>query len=159
MLVDVNYVGRLGNNIFQYCFGRILSSELGCEIKVDDLKDFPNARAIFPSGKSSYLIEEILEGHQVDLNSILSNKEDRKITLNGYFQRYEYYKRYKDLLKKDWLYLEPLPSFGESEISINIRAAGDIWKINNPGPIHPNYMALPFSYYESILTSGNWSKV
>lgn len=28
-MISVNCAGRLGNNIFQYCFGRILAEELG----------------------------------------------------------------------------------------------------------------------------------
>lgn len=27
-MIKINYIGRLGNNIFQYCFGRIIAEEL-----------------------------------------------------------------------------------------------------------------------------------
>ncbi len=34
-MIEVRYKGRLGNNLFQYCFGRILAESLGFTLKAE----------------------------------------------------------------------------------------------------------------------------
>ena len=41
-MVEVKYIGRLGNNLFQYCLGRIIAEGLGYKLKVDPIPGFPN---------------------------------------------------------------------------------------------------------------------
>jgi len=41
-MVEVRYLGRLGNNLFQYCFGRILTENLGFKLKTASIPGFPN---------------------------------------------------------------------------------------------------------------------
>ena len=41
-MVKVRYKARLGNNLFQYCLGRILANELGFVLQADPIPGFPN---------------------------------------------------------------------------------------------------------------------
>ena len=51
-MISVNYAGRLGNNIFQYCFGRILAEELGYMMN-KNLSEFEYAKEVNGSNFSS----------------------------------------------------------------------------------------------------------
>jgi len=44
-MVEVRYLGRFGNNLFQYCFGRILAENLGFKLKVEPISGFPNTKS------------------------------------------------------------------------------------------------------------------
>ena len=39
-MIHVEYGGRLGNNLFQYCFGRILATELGYKLEAPRINGF-----------------------------------------------------------------------------------------------------------------------
>jgi hypothetical protein len=41
-MIEVRYKGRLGNNMFQYCLGRILAEGLGFALKADPIPAFPS---------------------------------------------------------------------------------------------------------------------
>ncbi len=43
-MVEVKYIGRLGNNLFQYCFARILAQGLGYKLKAEPIAGFPNTK-------------------------------------------------------------------------------------------------------------------
>lgn len=100
-MISVRYQGRLGNNLFQYCFGRILSEETGLALSVGQIPDFYNTKKI--DGKKVTGEPKILSGHEVDLEDIIKNYNNSPIHLNGYYFRYEYYKPYKKQIKEDWL--------------------------------------------------------
>ena len=40
-MIEVRYQGRLGNHLFQYCFGRILAEKMGYKLKADPIPGFP----------------------------------------------------------------------------------------------------------------------
>ena len=155
-MVKVEYIGRLGNNLFQYCFGRILATKLDCGLQADLIPGFPGTipirRIALPM-----LQHEIIEGHQVDLESLLDTRKRRKIILRGFFQRYEYYQAYKNEITS-WLSTDQRFEFDERDLTISIRA-GDIWRSETNTVIHPDYCALPFSFYKSIIENGNWSNI
>lgn len=129
MSVRVIFVGRLGNNLFQYAVGRIIAESLGlgldCGPSQEDVYDPSSAR----SGGGSSLIElqhyfpyaplhlggrslispidyfDVAQtpswhGHLIDLPSILANQQARRIQLRGYFQRIEYFAEYRELLRR-----------------------------------------------------------
>jgi len=45
-MVEVVYLGNLGNNLFQYCFGRILAEKFGYQLKSDPIAGFPHTKEI-----------------------------------------------------------------------------------------------------------------
>lgn len=155
-MVEVNYLGRIGNNLFQYCLGRIIATELGWGLTSEPITGFDLAVPI-PKSKPPNSRKHLLEGHVVDLNAVMRDHSSRTIVLNGFFQRYEYYKTYKHQIRQ-WLVSPSDQEYGLRDLTINIRS-GDIWRCNNKNDVHPNYPGLPFSYYERIVRSQNWDRI
>ena len=147
-MIKVNYHGRLGNNMFQYCFGRILSEELHFNLDVKPIKYFSN---IQPIKKYNFnlnnLCTEELEKHEIDFISIINNKTPRIIILNGYFQRYEYYEKYLDKIKQ-WLEIDLkyennfIINVNPKDFTLHIRLT-DLAQLN----LHPNMI----KFYKDIL--------
>jgi len=98
-MIEVKYISFLGNNLFQYALGYILAKELGFQLQASPLEGFPNTK-IKLEGKKFDEPVKTLEGHIIDLEAIIRNKNPRKIILHGYFQQYKYYEPYRDKIKK-----------------------------------------------------------
>src|SRR6185369_123859 len=131
MAVEVRFIRRLGNNLFQYCLGRIIAEALGYELicvwpgppssvahheRTSGLwatlpglaRHFPGA-PLHLSGKSvatpqeRYVFgERNWSGQGIPLRAILETPDDRRIVLSGFFQRMEYYTPYRDKIRT-WL--------------------------------------------------------
>jgi hypothetical protein len=158
-MIKIKYHGQMGNRLFQYSLGRILSTELKFGLQANPIAGFNNTVSY---GKRSFFClfrkPQTLTGHNIDLESILAKKSHRLITLAGYFMRYEFYKKYKETIKKDWLFQAKRFQFGKRDISIHIRS-GDLWQVNSPKPVHGGHCALPFSYYRTILEQQKWDNI
>jgi hypothetical protein len=81
-LIVVKYEGRLGNNLFQYCYGRILAKKLGMQLEIPKINGF--------------------NGTEENVTGI---KMYPPIIVNGFFQVFDYYKEHKEDIKR-WLYLD-----------------------------------------------------
>jgi hypothetical protein len=139
-LVEVRYKARLGNNLFQYCLGRILAEELGFALQAAPIPGFSKTSEKVV-GARGRLPEQILSGHRVDLNEIVSNRSLRRIVLDGWFQRYEYYHPHRARIRK-WLAFDSAqPSVSRSDVVVNVRRT-DFVQLG---------WALPFSYYSEAL--------
>jgi hypothetical protein len=148
-LIEVRYKGRLGNNLFQYCLGRILAEELGFALKAVPIPAFPNT-AQRVSGEIHEGPEEVFKGPQlIPLETILADQSPRRIILDGWFQRYEYYRPRREKIQ-EWLTFDPTIRVPEAapDIIVNVRRTDYVqagW-------------ALPFSYYheaiETVLPQG-----
>jgi len=128
MTVEVQFTRRLGNNLFQYALGRIISETLGYELVCQpppaptnmpraeklwgNYVTLPDMAHHFPSaplhlaGKRVLLPQERYvagernyAGQGVPLRAILENSEDRRIVLRGYFQRTQYYAPYRERIR------------------------------------------------------------
>lgn len=154
-LVKVSYASNmLGNKLFAYCFGRIISEELGMQLECPPIKGFPETYKFQTSnvGLFSKLPNQILSDNgcpYVNLNTVLSDKSARNINLFGYFQRYEYYKKYKRLIKNIWL----MP---EKNIESHLDCNDVVLHIRLN--VHWVYY-LPISYYEEALSLVNYNRV
>ncbi len=150
-MIEVKYIDRLGNNLFQYCFGRIVAEKLGYKLKAVPIPGFPNTGTEVRGHDFSSLPQKTLLGdepqktrrQQVDLRTILSDKQNRNILIEGYFQRYEYYKEYKEIIRNDWLLMDAPAEkdVDPDDVFVYIRR-GDFVRLG---------YALPFSYYEGAL--------
>lgn len=159
LMIKIEYHGQMGNRLFQYSLGRILSTELRFGLQAEPIAGFNNTvsfgrRSVF----CLFRKPQKLTGHSIDLESILSEKSHRLITLAGYFMRYEFYKNYKETIKKDWLFQAKRFQFGERDISIHIRG-GDLWQVNSLKRVHGGYRALPFSFYRTVLAQRQWDNI
>jgi hypothetical protein len=157
-IVKVLYQGRIGNKLGQYCIGRIIATALGFDLRSPTIPGFPNVQG-WPASASEQLGRlQVLTGHRIDLDNIVADKSPRRIVMQGFFQRYELYRAYKDPIRK-WLDSDVHEQSPPDELTIHVRA-GDIWKGDrNPGMVHPEYHGLPFSFYDGVVRSRRWSKV
>ena len=107
-MIIIKFLGRTGNNIFQYAFGRILSKNLDIPYASKRLDIFPRAdlgKSYYDSLKAAPEKSniKILKKHIIDVDSVIKNfKKEDVIVAEGYFQRSEYYMSYESEIKK-WL--------------------------------------------------------
>jgi hypothetical protein len=135
MSVTVVYNGRLGNNLFQYAFGRLLAEKFELKLIANPIPGFPQTylpvegRAI--SGDSPI----VLRGHK----PVIPDTVERSLFLTGYFQRYEYYLSHRETIKRwfesDFALREDPPN--DEDVAVGIRRGWDYI------PRH----GLPSSYY------------
>jgi len=141
-MVEVRYKGRLGNNLFQYCIGRIIAETLGLELRAQPVPGFPRTADVV-SGARHQEAGEVLEGHAIDLGAILANRAPRRIVVDGWFQQYRYYRPYRTRIQ-EWLTFDSQLDSGENpgdRLVVNVRRCDYIqlgW-------------AMPFSYYENAI--------
>lgn len=140
-MIEVRYKGRLGNNMFQYCLGRIIAEELGFALQAESIAPFPNTSATV-IGARHLDPEQVLVGHKINLPGILADRSPRKIILDGWFQSYEYLRAYRSRIR-EWLEFDPtisVPTISPAVV-VHVRRTDYIW-LN---------WALPFSYYEAAI--------
>lgn len=149
-MVEVVYDGNLGNNLFQYCFGRILAESLGYRLLAEPIKGFPGTFDVIEGKDFTGFRTIALSGQLVDLSFLDNQHLQCHILLTGYFQRYDYYKaRRSDI--REWLRLEDDIKFepGINDVVLGIRRGNDYI------PKH----GLPLSYYETALSQLHFEKV
>lgn len=173
MAVVVNCIGRIGNNLFQYCIGRIIAEALNVSLHCVadpslDLTTQPRSipppsslhslASYFPKMKlqpaaidlsqptERYTIGGGLDrdGNRIDLHKVIANRRHRTIVLQGYFQRYEYYSQYHRKIRR-WL---------ETDVpSLDICTQSDDIVVNVRRGMDFGLLnwRLPLDYYTSIL--------
>ncbi len=144
-MIEVRYDGNLGNNLFQYCMGRILATELGYRLKAEPIPGFPATFETVEGADHSQAAPPILYTRQrIDLDGLLKNRPKQKIVLHGHFQRFEYYRDYKEVIRKDWLRQATTvdENIGKDDLVVGIRRGADYI------PRH----GLPRSYFEEAIS-------
>jgi len=140
-MVEIRYRDRLGNNLFQYCMGRMLAEGLGFALHADPISGFPNTRTSV-GGARYEAPEQVLGGNRIDLGGILADRSARRVILHGWFQRWEYYRSHRERIRH-WLAFDPsLASVPRAAVAVHVRRT-DVIRSDS---------ALPFSYYEEALT-------
>ncbi|MBI4470328.1 MAG: hypothetical protein HY650_13500 [Acidobacteria bacterium] len=140
-MVEVRYKARLGNNLFQYCLGRILAEGLGFALQADPIPGFPNT-AQPVAGAVHQGPEQVVTGQRIPLERMLADRNPRRIVLDGWFQRHEYYWPYRTKIRQ-WLRFDSnirVPDVGV-DVVLHVRRTDFIqlgW-------------ALPFSFYSAAL--------
>ncbi|TXT66078.1 MAG: hypothetical protein BAJALOKI3v1_50078 [Promethearchaeota archaeon] len=145
-MIEIHYKGRLGNNIFQYCLGRIIALRFGYAVKISNGQHL-NIMPEIDGKKVSHPVDLIgNKNHYV----IINGDHDRKFVLSGFYQRYEYYKDYKDSIK-NWIKLPSvdidLPD--KDDLVLHVRG-GDLWG-NKNHPVNEHHTPAPYFYYKQII--------
>ncbi|MEQ9426813.1 MAG: alpha-1,2-fucosyltransferase [Cyclobacteriaceae bacterium] len=164
----------MGNNLFQYAVARIISENLGFELKTSftqsaligkNKADFHRLMSAFNNapvniaGKAYFkhidhtidMASYEFDGFSANLHSIIENKEARLIRVNGFFERYEIIQSFKDLIK-EWYRIDPLHlgyDIQPDDIVIHIRR-GDFVVVDR---------ALSLDYYTDILKNLDYRKL
>lgn len=100
-MITVSKLGTLGNNMWQYAVSRIIAKKYNLKLDCYSIPGFPKT---FDNIDGNVYIDPVfkIEGHCFNLESLPLRC---KIEMNGYVQRYEYIKKYKNEIK-DWFQLE-----------------------------------------------------
>lgn len=135
------YKALFGNNMFQYCLGRILAEQLGFALEAEAIPGFPNT-AQRVKGASWDTPVQTLSGHIVDVAGVMADRSPRKIQLHGWFQRHEYYRPHREKIRQ-WLAFDPAIRQPDEipDVVVHVRRTDYI----------PLGWALPFSYYDEAL--------
>jgi Glycosyl transferase family 11 len=150
-MVEVKYMGLFGNRLYEYCLGRIIAETLGYKLKAEPIPGFTSSgQTVDGLDYSDGAVEE-LAGMKIDLAAVLNNRTPRKILLRGYFQRYEYFQPYKDLIRKKWLVpdLPPPPPHSDREIVLHVRRGDYILQ----------GWATPFEFFQNVIELAGCDRV
>jgi len=107
-MINVKYRGRLGNNLFQYCIGRILSESINTNL------NFINNSKQIRFFKNAVDIKTFSEPKKEVITLTDRNYDSTKVScefsymLDGHFETYEYFREHKSKIK-EWLFLPELP--------------------------------------------------
>lgn len=150
-MIIINYKGRLGNNIYQYCFGRILAKKLNTGLICESL---PFKNTIGFEG-NTFQNTVNLTGHQVNIDSLDSNVN---YNLIGYYQRYEYYKDHKEEIK-EWLKInENYRKPDENDLVVHVRG-GDLYRWKRTDEVHSQHIPVSVKQYLSVINSIKFDKI
>lgn len=106
-MIKVHFIGRTGNNLFQYAFGRIVAEELGYSlIYVND----NHARQFnIPTISKRTIENPVIDFNDtiqtnITLEEVIYRGRDHQINLGGYWQKSKFFVPYRDKLK-EWMKL------------------------------------------------------
>lgn len=115
-MITIPFLGQWGNQLFQYCMGRILAQRTGQEYwcplewrkKNGDPVGYANGPIVpHPTPVAGRAVMDAVDygfrPHWFDADKV---DLSRGISVAGYFQRYEILKPYKDQIRNDWLKLQ-----------------------------------------------------
>jgi len=149
-MIIIKYIGRFGNNLFQYAFARILAESMGHGLDTyagENAEYLPNCQAEISDRNfwNGPWIE--LHGNKVDITNIPSGN----IITEGFFQRSEYYIPHRKEIKK-WFEVSEIDFVpDDNDILLHIRRSDFGYK-NNAG-------MLPLDFYGDILKNISFNKV
>jgi len=161
-MIEVQYVGQLGNNLFQYALGRLLAEKLGMELRCAPAPGHETGHSLDKVWRSfadcpqhipglSYCgpdVEEVLLlWHRIDVAALLARREPRHIVLRGWFQRFEYFAPHRERIRRWFARVPASPdstyTIGDGDIVILLRRADDYLLQG---------ITLDLEYYDNILS-------
>lgn len=141
-MVEVIYDGNLGNNLFQYCFGRIIALKLGYHLKAKPINGFAGTYDIVEGKSYAGRTQITLRGQKPDLSFLNERDPQYHILLTGYFQRSEYYLPNRQLIR-EWLVMEGSTA--------DLVSPQDVVVVVRRGKDYIPRHGLPLRYYNGAL--------
>lgn len=123
-MVTISYIGRFGNNLFQYVFGRLLAEKNGLKLMTpwnhpEIIQFSPN-----PDGKVNSnrirLDDQHADGHPTNLAWLDQPWSSYHVDLRGYYQHPHFYEKEKEHIKS-WMTLPPHKEDHKDDIVCHLR--------------------------------------
>ena len=129
--VYVRYMGRFGNNLFNFAIGRIIAERLGFELHIKPIEGMPNTvlemQDELPSDLDGQVVQTVHNFFD-GFDELLADTTPRIIYVRGYLQRYWLYQPHKAMIKEAF-YLPPSETYpvpGDRDLVVHVRS-GDAW--------------------------------
>ncbi|MCA9222362.1 MAG: hypothetical protein KDA71_18675 [Planctomycetales bacterium] len=162
-MVTVRYRCRTGNQLFQYCFARILAEELGYALDGKPVHGFPSTRQEVKGlaiDQPSILVSELFGSpaeyrsypaapgdspvRRVPFPEVLERCRGCRVFVDGFFEYFPYYQPYIERIRSDWIRpatTSTLVRPNADDLVVHVRRTDMVglgW-------------AAPWSYFESLL--------
>jgi hypothetical protein len=159
-MITVRYAGQFGNQLFQYCLGKILAERTGqayrppkhWRTKSGRILERTLSADLFtptetPGFRAAGQPQTIRTSHWLDLDTI---DHARPVdVLLGYFQRYELFREHKRRIQEEWLaFGVPFVECDPEAVYVHVRRTDYIPGHGNPGD--PRQCCLTASMDEYI---------
>lgn len=169
-MVTVKYLGRLGNNLFQYALGRTIAESLSQSLQAAPIDGFEGTYDTVNAPQETYdggimphnyvkFSNQILKinDEPIDIEDISpGNSAFRKqgVALDGWFQRYKYYKGNKDKIRQ-WFQIDDI-DVGQTinDVIVHLRLGDCIL-----GDLSEHPYVMPFEYYEAALSTTQFDRL
>jgi len=146
-MISVNFLGQMGNNLFQYSTGRLLAERLNYRLSANGICNFPGTFEKIDGNEFSHPIASINDDN-FDFEKLISDTSDRKIELNGYFQRSDFMWDNRHVIYK-FLEQPNIVDIPVLDTVVHVRL-GDYLSLD---------MDLPYSFYDQALQIINKSNL
>ncbi len=153
-MILVNYSGGLGNTLLQYCMGRILAERTGFRLVANHLDGFVGTAETVTGVECSSRGSVQLTNQIVNIDEVVKSGSQIVLGPMGFFQRYEYYKPYKEKIRQ-WLrtdYYDVGQTKNDAIIHLRLGdcVLGDLAE-------HPYVM--PVEYFQTALRSMSFDRL
>jgi len=148
-VVYIDLPALLGNRLWGFCVAKIIATELDYDLHCKSIWGFPNTYSYTPHiPGNAYSWEHHECHHDIDIAGITRNKTPRNISINGYFQKYQYIEPYADIIRKEWLKIDPamLHAVDKDDIVVHVR-------------FHVGQAPTNFEYYEKALAMTHYKQL
>jgi hypothetical protein len=148
-VVYIDLPALLGNRLWGFCVAKIIAKELDYDLHCKSIWGFPNTYSYTPHiPGNGYPWEHHECSQDIDLAGIIRNKKPRNIRINGYFQRYHYIAPYADIIRNNWLKIDPalLHNIDKDDIVVHVR-------------FHVGQTPIKFEYYEKALSMATFKQL
>ena len=141
-MISLRRRDNIGNCLFEYCFARILAERFGYRLEAVPLGGFPGTRTpvageevlgpvVVWDGQWPF---EAYAGRPIAEAELLQSPGAR-LVLNGWFQRWEFFRDHAETIRRDWLRLpDPPPARPASEFAICLRLGPDYLPAGQAAP-------------------------
>lgn len=141
-MVEVTYVGRMGNQLFTYATARIIAETLRYKLVAKPIVGFGGTYNIVTGATYHSPVERIVQDELPDLNSILHNSARRKISVAAYCQKYDYVRARASAVKAWYRQPPPENSLHPDTVVIHVRLTDFASKFK---------WAVSMDYYTAVL--------
>lgn len=164
----VELPGRHANQVIAYLSSRYLQMRYGFnETRYSSLLTFMGATLVDTSSLMTRTDQvrcrlpsrHSLTGHLLSDEKVTPLLSKDIAVAKGFFQRCEYfYDPFRTFFEERGEWARSLSSLDVPDLTVHVRG-GDVWRTKGRRRVHPDYPALPLSYYRQIRDTANWRTV